>query len=148
MFSLKKIEIIGNLTRDPELKEFGNDRLVLNFSVAVNDSVRDPNDNTKYLKTVDYFNVTVWGKRANTLNRFLKKGTTVYVNGKLTADNYVGKDGKNKTSLKIMANDVILCNSSQREYPNPDGWEHMKEIPKHIGKDKPTQDSFDDDIPF
>ena len=97
--SLAKAILIGYVGRDPELRYTPDGTQVCDFSVAVNDKF------SKEEKTT-WFRVTIWGKRAEAASRYLKKGSQVYIEGRLIVNEYVDKNGVTKISIDINASEV------------------------------------------
>ena len=95
--------IVGNLTRDPEMRYTPNGVAVTNFTVAVNK--RYKKDGEAKEKTT-YFRVTAWNKMAEVTNQHLKKGRQVLVEGEVSASAYMGQDGEPKASLEITAREI------------------------------------------
>jgi len=109
----QKIVIIGNLGRDPEMRYLDSGKAVTNFNVAVNNKYKD-NDETIW------FRVSAWGKQAESANQYLKSGSKVLVEGKLTADKETGnprvfqkKDGAYSATFEIMADRVVFMDSKK-----------------------------------
>lgn len=101
---MQRIEFIGNLTAEPELKTTKNDHHVCVFTVAVNDA-----------DSVDYYRVSVWNKLGENCNKYLSKGKKVYVSGKLKARIY-DVNGKSYLTLDVTAMDVeFLTPKSQAQ---------------------------------
>jgi len=103
-FEINNLTLSGNLTRDSKLKQVGATS-VLNFSIAVN------NDYLKDGQKVEqsyFFDCVVWGKRATSLEQFLKKGSKVAIAGSLKQDRWQDQDGKNRSKCKINATNVVL----------------------------------------
>ena len=96
-----KVTLLGNLTRDPEMKDV-NGSSVMTISVAVNTDVKNQDGTYK----TDFYEVSVWGKQGENLMQRLQKGTGVWVNGDLTTNEYVGRDGKNHIALRVRGTDV------------------------------------------
>ena len=108
--SINIVTISGNLTRDPELRQAGNTS-VLSFGVAVND--RRKNQQTGQWENVPNFvDCTVFGSRADALAGLLHKGSKVAVDGKLRYSSWEGKDGKKRSKLEVVVNELELM---QRE---------------------------------
>jgi len=99
---MNKIIIIGNLTRDPQLRSINNGASVCSFSVAVNRRFADNEGN----RGVDYFNVSAWRALGENCNKFLKKGSKVAVSGEVQVRQYDDKDGVKRTSVDINADEV------------------------------------------
>lgn len=101
---LNKAFIIGNLTRDPELKALPSGIQVASFSVATNRVWKDKNGVRQ--ETADYHNVVVFGRQAETINQYLKKGSSVLVEGRMQTRSWDGNDGQKKYRTEIVADRV------------------------------------------
>jgi single-strand DNA-binding protein len=101
-----KIQIVGNLGRDPELRYTPNGRPVTEFSVAVNQSTKNQQTG-EWVEATDWFRVAVWGDRAERAAENLRKGTRVLVDGRFRTREYETKDGRKGTSLEISADNVL-----------------------------------------
>lgn len=101
---MNKIFIIGNLTRDPEMRTTQSGVSVCTFTVAVN---RRRASNAEAGQTeADFFRVSAWRQLGENCNRFLAKGRKVGVVGTLTLQNYTGNDGQQRASLEVQADEV------------------------------------------
>lgn len=107
---MNKIILIGNLTRDPELRTTPNGFTVCNFDIAVNDR-RGRNQQNGQQEQTQYFRITVWRQLGETCQRYLAKGRKVYVSGPLTARTYQANDGTTRVSLEVTADDVEFLSS-------------------------------------
>ena len=105
MLSINKVMITGRLTRDPETRYVATGNAVLNFSVAVNRRYLD-NKTNEWKEEVLFLDVEVWGKLAERLSETLKKGTPVYVEGRLRADTWENREGQKQTRLRVVAERV------------------------------------------
>lgn len=101
MASLNKCFAMGNLTRDPELRDGGPCK----FSVAVNRSYKK---NDEYVKEVRYFNIIVWGKAGENCAAYLKKGRPVLVEGRMEPGSYENREGVKVNTFDIIANNVTF----------------------------------------
>ena len=99
---MNKIILIGNLTRDPELRTTPNGITVCNFDIAVNDR-RGRNQQNGQQEQTQFFRITVWRQLGETCQRYLAKGRKVYVSGPLTARTYQANDGTTRVSLEVQA---------------------------------------------
>lgn len=99
MPSFNKIQIVGHLGRDPQLRFTPQGTAVCDFSVATSEKRGTE-------ESVTWFKVTVWGKQAEVANEYLAKGRQVYVEGKLRQEEYTDKDGNKRTNLVVNATDV------------------------------------------
>lgn len=113
--NFNKVIIGGNITRDPELKKTKSDKSFTQLSVAYNKTYNDE-------KTTMYFTVTVWGKVAENCCKYLRKGSSILVEGELSSRSYE-KDGVKKTITEVVASHVEFCgkpqNKTQEEQPEP-----------------------------
>lgn len=101
---LNKVFIIGNLTRDPELKALPSGMNVTSFSVATNRVWKDKNGVKQ--ENTDFHNVVVFGRQADTAAAYLKKGAMAYVEGRLTTRTWDGPDGKKQYRTEIIADTI------------------------------------------
>ncbi|MBF0594146.1 MAG: single-stranded DNA-binding protein [Candidatus Omnitrophica bacterium] len=100
--SLNSVNIMGNLTRDPELKTIPSGKSVCSLSIANN---RIYSKNNEKVTEVSYFDVEVWGVIAENCARYLKKGSGIIVEGRLKQDRWE-KDGKTQSRVRISANNI------------------------------------------
>lgn len=99
--------LIGNITRDPEIRQTGTGKSVASFAIATNMVWQDANGNKQ--ERAEFTNVVAWGKLADICGRYLKKGGKVYVEGRLQTRDWTGKDGiKRYTTEVIMENMIML----------------------------------------
>lgn len=92
--------LIGNIGKDPELKHSSNGSAYFNSSIAVNKRIKDSEGNTKTI--TNWFNFTLWGKQAETLSKYIKKGSTVALSGEIkTEKRKVGDDEITVMALKV-----------------------------------------------
>jgi single-strand DNA-binding protein len=104
--AFSKIQIVGNLGRDPELRYTPNGRPVTEFSVAVNQSTKNQQTG-EWVEATDWFRVSVWGDRAERAAENLRKGARVLVDGRFRTREYETKDGRKGLSLEITADTVL-----------------------------------------
>ncbi len=100
------VRLIGNLGQNPEVKETTNGKKLAKFSVATNESYRD--ENGKEVKETMWHNLTVWGKQADIAAKYLKKGSEVAIEGKLSNRNYTDKDGVKRYVTEIIVNEFMM----------------------------------------
>jgi len=98
--SFNKITMVGNVGREPELRRLADGATVCNFNLAVNENTR----NRKSEAT--WFRITVWGERAAICARNLKKGSAVYVAGRLKPKKWNDKEGERHVILEVKATDI------------------------------------------
>ena len=110
---MNKIILIGNLTRDPELRTTPNGYTVCDFTIAVNDrrGRNQQNASGQQQDTAQFFRVTVWRQMGEACAKYLAKGRKVYVSGPLTTRTYQANDGSTRVSLEVTADDVEFLTS-------------------------------------
>lgn len=104
--ALSKIQIIGNLGRDPELRYTPSGRPVASFTVAVNQSTKNQQSG-EWIESTDWFRVSIWGERGERAAENLRKGSRVFVDGRFRAREYEANDGQKRMSLDITAETVL-----------------------------------------
>ncbi len=110
--NVNKVFILGNLTRDPELRYIPSGQAVTSFSVAVN---RTYNARSGEKKTeTDFLRVVTWGKQAENCNQYLRKGSSVFVEGRLQSRSWQAQDGTKRTTIEIVAQSVQFLSKSTR----------------------------------
>lgn len=111
--SLNKVMLIGNLTRDPELKYTPSGAAVCTFGVATNRNWTTDTGEKK--DDVDFHNIVVWNKLAEICSQFLKKGRKVYVEGRLSTSTWQAPDGAQRNKTEIVINDMIILDKKGEE---------------------------------
>src|SRR3990167_4796591 len=114
--SVNKVTLIGNLTRDPELKYTPQGTAVCSFGVATNRSWTTATGEVK--EDVQYHRLVAWQKLAELCNKLLSKGGKVYLEGRITYRSYVGKDGIQRSITEIVLDDFVLLDSARRVQEN------------------------------
>ncbi len=100
------VRLIGNLGMNPEVKETTNGKKLAKFSVATNDSYRDEKGNE--VKETQWHNLVVWGKQAEIVEKYLKKGSEVAIEGKLSTRNYTDKEGVKRYVTEIVVTEFLM----------------------------------------
>jgi single-strand DNA-binding protein len=109
--SLNRVQLIGNLTRDPELRYTPNGNAVCTFGLATNRTWTT--DSGEKREEVDFHRIVAWNKLAELCSQFLTKGRKVYVEGRLSTRNWTGQDGSQKSTTEVVIDDMILLDSKQ-----------------------------------
>ena len=104
MANLNKVLLMGNLTRDPEVKYTPKGTAVGDLSIAINDSYKAQDGTIK--ETVTYVDIEVWGRQAETCKQYLTKGRPIFVEGQLRLDQWETPQGEKKSRLKVRADRV------------------------------------------
>ncbi|HEY4517160.1 MAG TPA: single-stranded DNA-binding protein [Candidatus Paceibacterota bacterium] len=153
---LNKALIFGNLTRDPEVRALPSGMNVCSFGVATNRVFRDREG--KKQEQTDFHNIVVFGRQADTTAQYLKKGSSVFIEGRIQTRSWEGKDGEKKYRTEIVADRVQFgprsTGSGQARPRNEDGQaspqqeEEMGGGGAGAGIEYPKDDINPDDIPF
>jgi single-strand DNA-binding protein len=107
--SFNKIIVVGNLGRDPEMRYTPQGTPVCTFSIASNE--RRKNNTGEQQDITTWFRVTAWGKQAETVSKYLTKGRSVYVEGRLRIEEWTDKEGKPRYTLEVNASDIQFIDS-------------------------------------
>lgn len=143
---INKAIIFGNITRDPELRALPSGMNVCNFSVATNRVYKD-RDGKKQEQT-DFHNVVVFGRQADTVSQYLKKGSSVYVEGRMQTRSWE-QNGEKKYRTEVVADSVQFGPRSSGSGGAPRKSEQVADEPASpAGIDYPKDDINPDDIPF
>ncbi len=159
--SINRVNISGNLTRDPELRVTGSGTQILSFGVAVNDRRRNPQTN-EWEDVPNFVDCVVFGARAEPLSRFLSKGSKVALEGKLRYSSWETKDGQRRSKLEVVVDEVeFLSSRNQQGAPQAGG---PYAAPSYAApaaaapmpqqayaapvQAPPSADVYDEDIPF
>lgn len=101
-----KVQLIGNLGAAPEVKNLESGKTFARFSIATNESYK--NDKGEKITDTTWHNIVAWGKTAEIAEKFLKKGSEVAVDGKLTNRSYDTKEGEKKYITEVVINEIVL----------------------------------------
>lgn len=163
MSGLNKVQLIGRLGQDPEIRYTQASNAVANLSLATSETWKDKNTGEKQERT-EWHRVVLFGKIAEIAGEYLRKGSLVYIEGKLQTQKWTDNDGIERYTTQIVvqpfsgtmqmlsSKSEINQNSNSNNQNSNKGWGHPQQ-PKHPPKhpqqqhDEPPMD-FDDDIPF
>lgn len=160
--SLNLVQVIGNLTRDPELRYTPNGTAVCTLSLATNRSW-NTGDGGQRQEETQYHRVVTWSKLAEICGKYLKKGNKAYVQGRLQTRKWQTKEGQDRETTEIVADNVIILTpgsgSAPREheevmessfaYPDESDKVKVKEVKEAVEADGPQEVAdVSDDIPF
>lgn len=142
MASLNKVQLIGNLGRDPETRYMPNGDAVTNIAVATTESWKDKNTGEKK-EITEWHRVTFYRKLAEIAGQYLKKGSSVYLEGKLQTRKWTDKDGVERYTTEIIADSMQMLGGGPKQ-------DDAQRQPKPQGRQEySTPDNFvSDDIPF
>lgn len=104
--SLNRVQLIGNLTRDPELRQIPGGQAVASFSIATNFVWTDQSGNKQ--EKAEFHNIVAWRKLAEICGQYLKKGSKIFVEGRLQTRDWEGEDGVKRYRTEIVADNMIM----------------------------------------
>jgi single-strand DNA-binding protein len=152
MASLNRVLLIGNLTRDPEVRMMSSGRPVCNFGLAMNRSYKDSEGNRKEETT--FVDVECFGPRAEAVARFFSKGRPIFVEGRLKLDQWESKEGEKRSALRVVLDNFEFVDSgksdqSSHEITSPSS-PSTPPPPPSSPPNEPTKDDIDldEDVPF
>jgi single-strand DNA-binding protein len=99
--SVNKVILVGRLGRDPETRYTGGGQAVANFSVATDETYKDRNGERQ--KRTEWHKIVVWGKQAEIAQQYLKKGSLIFIEGRIQSREWQDKEGQKRTSFEIVA---------------------------------------------
>ena len=136
MASVNKVIIVGNLGQDPDTRYLPNGEAVASISVATTRKQKDGKDETEWHR------ISFFGKLAEIAGKYLKKGSQVYVEGRLRTRKYTGKDGIERYATEILADQMQMLGGKGEAAPASKFDSVRKEIRKE------PEPSYNEDIPF
>lgn len=145
---INSVTIVGRLTRDAELKYTNSGSAVTNMGLAVN---RSKKEGDQWVEEANFFDVSLWGRRGESLNQYLQKGTRIAVTGELRQERWE-QDGQKRSRVVINATNIQLLGSPQGSQPS--GNNSVSQSQNVNNNYKPNNDvkdgsgNFEDDIPF
>ena len=141
---LNKVILIGNLGRDPEVRYLPSGDAVANFSIATSENWKDRNGQRQ--ERTEWHNISMFGRLAEIAGQYLKKGSKVYIEGRIQSRKYTGKDGIERTAYEIVCSEMKMLGGKAE---GGDG----QHTPPPPARQQPAaapvpQDYIDDDLPF
>jgi len=120
MGSLNKVMLIGNLGKDPEVRAIPSGAKVANFSIATTDSYTDKNTNQKVEKT-EWHNIVMWRGLAEVAEKYLRKGSQVYIEGRLQTRTWDDQNGQKRYTTEIIADQMQMLGSPRNRSEGGEG---------------------------
>lgn len=151
--SLNRVFLMGNITRDPELRYVPSGTAVTNFDIAVNRIYLTQSGDKK--EETSFVRIVVWGRRAEVCAEYLTKGSPVFVEGRFRSRSWQTQDGQKRSTIEVVANNVqFLRMAPKQKGPVPETFtETSKQIPDEQVESidlnqKSHQDESGEEIPF
>jgi single-strand DNA-binding protein len=147
MASFNRISLIGNVGRDPEERIVSNTK-VASFSIAVNESYTKSNG--EKVEKTDWFRISFWGNQAETIMKFVKKGTQIFVEGRLSASIYQDKNNNPQVALDVRGTTFTLLGSAggTSEGGNTNYTKAEQDASKQVMEANFPVEQPGDDLPF
>lgn len=143
--SVNKVILLGRLGKDPETRYMTNGEAVTNFSLATSESWKDK-AGVKQEKT-EWHNCVAYKRLAEVIGEYVKKGSQLYVEGKLTTRKWQDKEGKDRYTTEVIVNEMTMLDGKNVQADAPAKPEHKADEKNEV-KVSNAFDNFDDDIPF
>ena len=105
---MNKVQLIGRLTKDPELRYTKSNIAVANYSIAVNDGYGEK-------QQTQYINISTWGKSGEFVSKYFKKGQAIAIVGRLNNNNYEDKNGNKRYSIEVVTEDIEFIGNKKEE---------------------------------
>lgn len=153
MTGLNKVQLIGNLGRDPEVRRSGAGNPIVNFSVATSETWKDKQTGERKEKT-EWHNVVVFNEAlAKVVEQYVKKGSKIYIEGKMRTRKWQDKDGADKYTTEVVLENfngtiVLLDSKDSGNRPPPADQSSYGETRQSSAQPRSLQSDIDDDIPF
>jgi len=142
--SLNQVTLMGNLTRDPELRQTPNGQNVTSFSLALNRSYKDSSG--EWQEATDYIDIVCWGPLAERVSQYLSKGRRCLVQGRLQSRSWE-QDGVKRSKVEVLANDVtFLDNRNQDSESSNDTVNDKQDTVAKSAKPKPSKKAKEEDV--
>ena len=137
---LNKAQIIGRLTRDPEVRTTPSGVSVTSFGVATNFVWKDADGNRK--EAVEFHNIVGWRRLGEIMGQYLRKGSRVFIEGRLQTRNWEGQDGSKRNRTEIVADNLIMLDSKR------DNEAKMSESPTYesTSSDQPKKEDLSNEV--
>ena len=148
--SVNKVILVGRLGRDPETRYTSGGQAVCNFSVATDESYKDRNGERQ--KRTEWHKIVVWGRQAEIAQQYLKKGSLVYLEGRIQTREWTDREGQKRTSFDIVANNFRMLGGRAEAAAAGAGAATPAaaevESPSPSDEHAPGPEISDEDIPF
>lgn len=144
--SVNKVILIGRLGKDPEVRKINTTTTVCNFPLATNESYK--NQDGTYTEQTEWHNIVMWRGVAERAERILKKGSTIFVEGKLKTRSWEDKEGNKRYTTEIVVENFQLLDKKESGGTAHSGTETRTNTETTSSAETITEPSFDDDLPF
>ena len=143
---LNKVHLIGRLGRDPEVRYMPNGDAVCNFSLATNESWKDKNGQKQ--ERTEFHNIVIYRRLAEIAGQYLKKGSQVYLEGKIQSRKYTDKNGVERTAYEIVCHEMKMLGGNEAHMQPAPPASHEPPPPPAARNTAPPSSDDDSGIPF
>lgn len=140
---VNKVILIGNMGKDPEVRHLEGGSVVSNFTMATNENYKDRNG--EWQKITEWHNIVAWGGLAEYAEKWLKKGSMIFVEGKITTETYTDKDNIERRSTRIKALTIRMLDRRDSDMSTDS---NSSSSMSSQSDDIPVNDEPEDDLPF
>jgi len=149
--SVNKVILVGRLGRDPETRYTGSGQAVCNFSMATDETYKDRSGERQ--KRTEWHKIVVWGKQAEIAQQYLKKGSLLYLEGRIQSREWNDKEGQKRTSFEIVASNFRMLGSrsdaaAAGARAGAGATDSDAEAPAAVSDEHAGPEVTDEDIPF
>lgn len=141
--SLNKVMLIGRVGQDPQIRQAGENKVAA-FTLATSEKYRDRNGEVK--EQTEWHNIVIWGKMAETAEKYVTKGLQLYVEGRIKTEKYTANDGTDRYTVKVYATSMQLL-GSKSEGQSQQNNASQQSAPSYQNRHGSTPMPVDDDLP-
>ena len=146
MANFNKVILVGNLTRDPELRYTPANQAVANLGLAVNSNYTTASGEKR--EEVGFFRIVVWGRQAEACSQYLTKGRSVLVEGRLQSRSWETEDGQKRNVVEVVAERIQFLSRRGEEEGFERGQPQREESPKKEFQKEEIKDEEEEEVPF
>ncbi len=132
--------LIGNVGKEPEIRHLENDSMVASFTLATTERYKDKNG--EWQEQTEWHNIVCWRALAERVEKYVKKGSQLFVEGKIRTNNWVDKDGQKRYSVEILADTIQLLGKRTESPATP------QSIQQIVAPSEASNEDLPDDLPF
>ncbi|MFA6335158.1 MAG: single-stranded DNA-binding protein [Bacteroidales bacterium] len=138
--SLNKVMLIGNVGKDPEIRHLENDSMVASLTLATSERFKDKNG--EWQEQTEWHNIVCWRTLAERVEKYVKKGSQLFVEGRIRTNNWVDQSGQKRYSIEILADNIQLLGK------RPESATPAQSIQQIVAPTEAANEDLPDDLPF
>lgn len=143
--SLNKVLLIGNVGKDPEVRHLENGSMVARFSIATTERYKDKNG--EFQEQTEWHNIVCWRTLAERIEKFVKKGSQLFIEGKIRTGSWEDKTGQIRYTVEIVADNIQILGRKQKSQSVPSGRNNIQDLITST-ENSPENSADDSDLPF